>query len=371
MKTILITGGHLTPALTIIDDILSSNHKADTKIVFVGRKYGSEGQDNYSLEYKELNNRKIEFAYLPAGRLTRLFTLKSFVNFLRIPIGFFYAWQILNQYQPDLIFSFGGYLGLPIVMVGFLRRIPIYIHEQTLSPGLANRLSARLAKKVFLSFSQTQSFFNQKKTLVTGNPIRKEIFKTIKKPFKINKNLPIIYVTGGTLGSHSINEHIKLILPTLLKNYLVIHQTGNVKEYNDLQELQTLKKNLPLDLQGRYYLQEHFSSQEIGYIYNLADLVVGRAGANTFFELIALEKPAILIPLPWAANQEQHKQAEILAKEKAAEIFSQFDSSQDLLKLIKTMLANLKFYQSNFHKLKSFYRQDASQKIIREIFSES
>ena len=371
MKTILITGGHLAPALAIIDDILSSDHKNNTKIIFVGRKYGSESQDNYSLEYKEINKRKIEFVYLPAGRMTRLFNLKSFLNTLRIPIGFFYAWQILDHYQPDLIFSFGGYLGLPIVMAGFLRKIPIYIHEQTLSPGLANRLSGRLAKKVFVSFPQTQSFFSPKKTLVTGNPIRKETFKTIKMPFKITKNLPVIYVTGGTLGSHSINEHIKKILPDLLKDYIVIHQTGNVKEYNDLNGLQMLRKKLPLDLQSRYYLREHFSSQEIGYVYDRADLVVGRAGANTFFELIALEKPAVLIPLPWAANQEQQKQAEILAKEKVTEIFSQFNSSEELLKLIKNMLANLKIYQGNFHKLKLFYRQDASQKIIREIFSEN
>jgi len=371
MKTILITGGHLTPALTIIDDILSSEHKKDTKIVFVGRKYSSEGQDNYSFEYKEINNRKIEFAYLPAGRVTRLFNLKSFINILRIPIGFFYACQILNRYQPDLIFSFGGYLGLPIVMAGFLRRIPAYIHEQTLSPGLANRLSGRLAKKIFVSFPEAQIFFNQKKTLVTGNPIRKEIFKTINMPFKVTKNLPVIYVTGGTLGSHSINEHVKKILSDLLKDNIVIHQTGNVKEYHDFVELQSVKKKLSSDLQARYYLQEHFFSQEIGYIYNLADLVVGRAGANTFFELIALKKPAVLIPLPWAANQEQQRQAEILAKEKTAEIFSQFNSSQDLMKLIKTMLNNLKFYQGNFHKLKSFYRQDASQKIIQEIFSDN
>ncbi len=371
MKKILITGGHLAPALTIIDDILLSAYRKDTKIIFVGRKYSSGSQDNYSFEYKEISSRKIEFAYLPAGRVTRLFNLKSFINLLKIPTGFLYAWQILDRYQPDLILSFGGYLGLPIVMAGFFQKIPVYIHEQTLSPGLANRLSGQFAKKVFLSFPQTEAFFDKKKTLITGNPIREEIFKTINPPFKIIKNLPVVYVTGGTLGSHSINEHIKKILPDLLKDYIIIHQTGNVKEYNDFLELQALKKGLMSDLQSHYYLQEHFSSQEIGYIYKLADLVVGRAGANTFFELIALKKPAILIPLPWSANHEQQKQAEILAEGKTAEIFSQFNSSQNLLKLIKKMVTNLEFYQNNFQKLKSFYRQDASQKIIGEIFSES
>lgn len=364
---ILITGGHLAPALAIIDTLREKNNSVE--IVFVGRKYINNFEKTVSLEYKEINRRNIKFISLSAGRLTRILTVKTLLNLFLIPVGFFQAGRIVIEEKPEVILSFGGYLALPIAFWGFLTKIPIYTHEQTICPGLANRIIGILAKKIFVSFSQTRRFFNRNKTIVVGNPIRKSVFKIIKKPFNLIKDRPVIYITGGSLGSHSINEHIKKILPLLLKKYIIIHQVGETKEYHDFEDLIVLHKKLPLTLQRNYFPRRHFFEEEIGYIYSLADIVVSRAGANTFFELLALKKPTIFIPLPWSSGGEQKLQAKIFKKAGTGEIFNQEENSFRLIQLIDKMVINKNQYQKNFNQLIHLYRKDAAHYIIKEIFS--
>lgn len=364
---ILITGGHLTPALAVIEEI--KKDYPETEIIFVGRKYALDSEKTISLEFKEITKRKINFIPLQAGRLTRFFSLKSLRSFFKIPLGFINSFFIIKNNRPDVILSFGGYLALPIVIWGYFFRTPIFTHEQTIKPGLANKIIAFFAKKIFLSFEETEKYFNQKKTIVTGNPTRETIFKVDKKPFKIKKDRPVIYITGGSLGSHSINQHIKKIINKLLSKYIVIHQTGETKEYHDFENLLDLKNKLPKKLSQNYYLVKHFFEDEIGYIYSITDLVVGRAGANTFFELINLKIPAIFVPLPWSSGREQQFHAEIFAKNHIGEIFHQIETSEKLLRLIDKMIENLNFYKTNFQKLDFSYKKNASQYIVKEIFS--
>lgn len=365
---IIIVGGHLAPALAIIDEL--KKNISDLKIVFVGRKYPLTGEKTLSLEYKEIKKRNIEFVNFETGRLTRFFSLKSIINFLKIPIGFIRAFFIIKKYQPDIILSFGGYLALPVVFWGYFFKSKIFTHEQTINPGLSNRIIAFFSKKIFVSFEKALAFFPKNKTILTGNPIRQSVFKIIKKPFLINKNLPVLYITGGSLGSHSINQHIKKIINKLLRYYIVIHQTGDSFEYQDYEILLKLRNELPKELSERYFLVKHFFDDEIGYIYSLTDFVIGRSGANTFFELIALEKPVIFIPLPWSAGKEQQYHAEIFAKAGCGEVFFQIEKSEKLLSLAKKIVDNLSFYKNNFKKLKSIYlKKNATQKIIKEIFS--
>jgi len=370
---ILITGGHLAPALALIDEI--KRHagilKKDVDIIFVGRKYALDSEKTISLEYKEILKLNIPFIPIQAGRLTRIFSLKSLRNIFRIPLGFINALSIIRSSQPDSILSFGGYLALPIAFWGYIFKIPIYTHEQTINPGLANKIISKFSKKTFVAFEESKSFFNKNKVVISGNPVRFSIFKTIKKPFDIKKEHPVIYITGGSLGSHSINIHVVKILKKLLGKYIVIHQVGDTKEYQDFEKLLSFKNRLSQEYQGRYYLRKHFFEEEIGYIYKISDLVIGRSGANTFFELISLHKPALFIPLPWSSGREQQKHAEIFAKAKIGEIFHQIEPSEKLLRLINQMVSNISFYKENFKNYKNFSNKDASSIIVQSIFNKT
>lgn len=364
---ILITGGHLTPALAIIDELRS---RENIEIIFVGRKYAVESEKTLSFEFKEIEKRGIKFIPLHAGRLTRFVSFRNLRSLLKIPLGFIQAFQILQREKPKIILSFGGYLALPVAIGGAILQIPVYTHEQTINPGLANRIIGIFAKKIFIAFEEAKKYFNSKKVVVTGNPVRYSIFKVRSKPFEIKSKLPVIYITGGSLGSHSINEHIKKIVAKLLDCYIVIHQTGDTKEYHDFEDLTDIQNKLPTELKDRYFLRKHFFDEEIGYIFSQSDLVIARAGANTFFELLYLQKPALFIPLPWSAHKEQQKHAQIFQKHKIGEIFNQSYPSKNLLELIEQMMANIKVYQDNFRKINLYANQKASETIVKNILEE-
>lgn len=356
---LLITGGHVTPALACIDILL---HTPSVEIVFVGRKYMSTGEKNLSLEYQEVTARKIPFLNLTAGRFTRALNINTIFNILFLPLGFLQALAVILFEKPDKILSFGGYLALPVAVIASIYKIPVYTHEQTIRPGLTNRIISFFAKKVFISFKESQQYFSPSKTILTGNPIRRQVFEVTEKPFQVPKHKKIIYVTGGSLGSHEVNQHVENILTVLLENYVIIHQTGNVSRFNDFGRLSTIKNE-------NYFVISHARSSEIGYIYSKADLLISRAGANTFAEIIALNKPAILIPLPISAYGEQQRQAEILREAGVAEIFDETEGDAKLLEMIDKMMKNIESYKSNFKKLSSLYTKDAAKEIVREILS--
>ncbi len=358
---ILITGGHVTPALAVIEELTGHS------IVFVGRKYALESEQTLSFEYKEITKKKIKFYNLITGKFNRgqfLFNLKSA---FKLPYGFFQAYQILFSEKPDVVLTFGSYLAIPVALAAFTLGIPLYLHEQTSVPGRAARIIGRLSKTVFVSFPDAAAFFPKEKTLLTGNPIRTNVLKIIKKPFVVQTDLPVLYITGGSLGSHSINLHIEKLLKKLLPKYTVIHQVGDTKQYDDFERLSQIKGKLPNSLRRRYILRKHFSEDEVGYVYLTSDIVVGRAGANTFFEVMALEKPAVFIPLPWSAEKEQQKQAEIFKGAGVGEVFSQMEQSNLLEKEIEKLITHLSQYRSNFKNLKRLYKENAARSIATEI----
>ncbi len=361
-----MTGGHVTPALAVIDDLQKMHPEAN--IIFVGRKFNNNREQSLSFEYQEVTRRNIPFFHLRTGRLTRSFSCESVMNVLSIPLGFFFAYRLLISQKPDVVLSFGGYLALPIAMVANWLGIPVYTHEQTIHPGVANQQIARIAKRIFISFPESSVFFPKDKVVLTGNPIRKSIFKQKSIPgIPAEPQLPCIYVTGGSLGAHALNIHIEHIIEKLVQSYIVIHQTGNVQEFKDYERLCQLRSRLPQEVQDRYMLKTHVSDEEVGYIFEKASLVISRSGANTFFELIALEKPAILVPLPLAAFDEQMKQARILKKAGAAELFNQNGDSDELFRLIQKVMSQRDTYAKSFGTLKKNYIRDASQRIIEEL----
>lgn len=364
-KKLIITGGHVTPALAVIDALRKTH--PETEIVFVGRRFNNNRENSESFEYKEIKRRSLPFYHLVTGRLTRSFSLQTLQNLFAIPFGFFRSWQILRTESPDTVLSFGGYLALPIAMVASWMGIPVFTHEQTIHPGLANQKIASVASKVFVSFPESLDRFPKEKAIVTGNPIRESIFKSSPR-FALPENLPCIYVTGGSLGAHALNVHIEHILSKLLENYIVIHQTGNLREYNDYDRLSEFRRTLSKEQQERYIIKTHVEDDEIGPIYDASDVVVSRSGANTFFELIALKKPAVLIPLPLAAFDEQRKHAQILKDAGAAEVFEQDQESEDLLLAIKTVLEDRKTYERKYQKLEKTYITEGVERILEELY---
>ncbi len=366
-RKLLITGGHVTPALAVIDALYRK--KLPCELIFVGRKYVNRRETAYSFEYNEVIKRDIPFIHMEAGRLTRVVGLQSFYNLLKVPAGFLMAFKILAQQKPDIVLTFGGYIGLPIALAARMQGIRVYSHEQTICPGLANRMISRLARKTFVSFPQSAVYFDKSRVLVTGNPLRQSVF-TSGKPVFIMPSLPCIYITGGSLGAHSVNTHIERILPDLLKKYVVIHQTGNVAEFKDFQRLLELKNSLSSDLSERYFPKEHFSDEEIGWVYSVAKMVVGRSGANTFFELMALKKPAVFIPLPWSAHDEQRRQALLFKESGLGEIFEQNRPSSELFRMINSVMDTLDSYRKHFDTLPHHYHTHAQDAIVENIFEE-
>ena len=363
---LLLTGGHTATALAVIEECLLQK-QLNLELFFIGRRYATDAEKTDSLEYQEVTKLGIAFYHLSAGRINRFISLHSLKQMLKIPYGFVQAIVLIKKIRPDRILTFGGYIGLPVAFAGWLFRIPVFGHEQTLVPGLANRLAAHFLNTIFVSFPQTKQYFPQKKVMVTGNPVRKSLLAVQEVPLPIPHDIPVLYITGGTLGSHSINTIIEKILPALVEKYIVIHQTGNLVQYHDYERLLDKKNQLPEEHRARYNPVKHVGSIELGYIYQAADLIIGRSGANICFEILAVKKPALLIPLPWSSHGEQKKQAEFLKEHGVAEIFEQNQSTEQLVTLIQTMIVNRHHYQKGFQELTQYYAEDIASTIVTAV----
>lgn len=301
---ILVTGGHMGPALALIQAL----PKGDS-VVYVGRSHVFEGDKGSSLEQTTIQHLGIPFVELTTGRIQRKFSPYTISSLFKIPRGIIQSLTILRKEKPDVVVGFGGYLSVPIGLAAFLLRIPLVIHEQTLSAGLANKLLAPFATTICISWPSSAASFPKKKTVLTGNPLlQKELLKEIKLP---TSSLPLVVVAGGSGGSHAINVLIEENLQELLSVCRVVHQTGDAQEFGDYSRLQTLSATLPQELQKRYVLTKFISPSEVEGLFEKADVVVSRSGINTVSLLMHLKKPAILIPLPSGQKNEQLANAKL------------------------------------------------------------
>lgn len=344
-EKILITGGHLTPALAVIDEFKKYGYN---DFLWIGRKKTMRKDVNLSAEFsviqKDLN---IPFKELTNGKIIRFWDVGSFFDFLfniiKIPIGFIQSIFILLKDRPVIIISFGGYIAVPVVIAGWFLRIPIVTHEQTVVVGKANRIIAKFSKKIFVSWKESLKYFGKLKCKVTGNPVRKEIFSIETNNYKVNEGLKTIYITGGNQGAHIINKTVIQIIETLLAKYNVIHQTGLTSITNDFEKCDRLEKSLTGKTKGTYIVRGNIFGVEIGEVFGKADLVVSRAGANISTELLVLGKPAILIPIPWSLNNEQLMNAKMLGKTALAEIIEEKDLTPEALQEnIEKSMKNIK-----------------------------
>lgn len=363
---IVIIGGHFSPALSVIEALPSQS-----QVLVIGRKFGLEGDKALSLEYQTIKKMGISFKSITTGRLQRKFTKHTIFSLIKLPIGFFQALKILKEFKPNVVLSFGGYVSIPVVLASFFLRIPIVVHEQTLEAGLSNKFASLFAKKICISWDSSKKFFPKSKIVLTGNPIRKFTISNIKFPisnfkFQIDekdKNLPIIYITGGSSGSHAINLLIEEIIEKLLEKNVVFHQTGDAQEFQDFSRLEDLRRSFAEKLERRYFLTKFVEPSEVGPIIEKADILISRSGMNTVSELIQFQKPALLIPLPYSQNKEQVKNAFFLKYLGLAEVADQNKlTANDLFDLLEIMLRNLDKYKNN--SAKGLIKKDAAKKIV-------
>lgn len=286
MKRIVLTGGgtagHVTPNLALLPSLKERNYE----ILYIGSYNG--------IERKLIENAGIEYAGISSGKLRRYFDLKNFSDPFRVLKGCAEARRIIKKYRPDVVFSKGGFVSVPVVLAAKHYKIPTIIHESDMTPGLANKLCIPLAAKICCNFPETLAYLPKDKAVLTGSPIRKELLKgdrlTGLNYSGLSASRPIILVIGGSLGSVAVNHAIREILPKLLETYQVIHICG--------------KGNLDEHLIGRNgYVQYEYVDAPLRHLFAAADLVVSRAGANSICEILALQKPNVLIPLSASASR--------------------------------------------------------------------
>mgnify|MGYP001610348584 CR=1 FL=1 len=309
-RIVVMTGGHLAPALAVIEEIRKST---DWDIVWIGRKYAMEGENISSIEADVIPKLDIPFYTIDAGRLQRKWTNQTIPSLLRIPLGFYQSLILLLKLKPGVVMSFGGYLSLPVVFAGWLLRIPIVSHEQTVVSGLANRLAGFFADNILISFQGSSLDFPHHKTILVGNPVRRSVLEVKRKVARPK----LIYVTGGNQGSQIINKTISAILPKILTSFQVIHQTGQL-DYKTY-----VARKRQLKMARRYKVFANLDPAEIPKILARASLVISRAGANTVSEISAVGVSAIFIPIPWSERGEQEKNARMLARIGIAKVIQQ------------------------------------------------
>ena len=286
MKRIVFTGGgtagHVTPNIALFPKLKNMGYD----IHYIGSYEG--------IEKRLIEDYRIPYYGIATGKFRRYFDLKNFSDPFRVIKGYLEAKKILKTLKPDVLFSKGGFVSVPVVRAAAALKIPCIIHESDMTPGLANSLCIPIAKKVCCNFPETIQSLPAEKAVLTGSPIRAELGKGSKERglelcgFHASK--PVIMVIGGSLGAAGINKLIREALPKLLEDFQIVHVCG--KEKID---------NLLLNTKG--YKQFEYVKEDLKDLFAMADIVVSRAGANAICELLALKKPSLLIPLPANASR--------------------------------------------------------------------
>lgn len=286
MKRIVLTGGgtagHVTPNIALFPKLREEGYD----IHYIGSHDG--------IEKKLMEDYQIPYYAISTGKLRRYFDPKNFSDPFRVIKGYSEAKRILKTLQPDVVFSKGGFVSVPVVRAAAALKIPCIIHESDMTPGLANKLCIPVATKVCCNFPETLQNLPPQKAVLTGSPIREELTKGNKfKAMEIchfSSGKPIVLVIGGSLGASGVNKLVRDALPQLLEDFQVAHICGKDKV-----------DNLLLTTPG--YKQFEYVKEDLKDLFAMADVVISRAGANAICELLALRKPSLLIPLPATSSR--------------------------------------------------------------------
>lgn len=286
MKKIILTGGgsagHVTPNIALLPSLKDAGYE----ITYMGSYDG--------IEKKLISDFDIPYIGISTGKFRRYLDLKNFTDPFRVIKGFSEAKKFLKNHRPDVVFSKGGFVSVPVVRAAASLGIPCIIHESDMTPGLANRMCIPAAKKVCCNFPETLKQLPENKAVLTGSPIRAELAQGNKlaglNMCGFSANIPVVMVIGGSLGAANVNKAVRDALPRLLTDFQVVHLCGKDKV-----------DNLLLNTPG--YKQFEYVKTELKDLFAMADIVISRAGANAICELLALKKPNILIPLPASSSR--------------------------------------------------------------------
>ncbi len=345
------TGGSVSPLLALRESLAKIYSSDNLKFVWIGTPAGPE---------KILvRSQGIEFHWIFSGKLRRYFSWRNFVDPWLVLLGIIQSFFLLRKIKPDAVVSAGSFVAVPVAIAAWFLRIPILIHQQDIKPGLANKIIARLAKRITVSFAQTAKAFPQDKVVVSGNPVRPEILLGNKDKamslFGLRSDLPVVLVVGGGTGALQLNKLVVGALPELLQFCQVVHITGKGKKLPPL----ALKEKSEL-----YHAYE-FVADGLPDLLAAADLVISRAGLGFLTELSALGKPAIVIPIP---NSHQEDNAEYFARQGAVVYAKQnLLSSQALVSDVKNLLTDKESLQFLGRKIRSLFQLQAADIIAYEI----
>lgn len=329
MKKIILTGGgtagHVTPNLALCPEL----KKNGFEINYIGSYNGME---------KDLVEKSgIPYYGISSGKLRRYFDLKNFTDPFRVMKGYFEARHLIKKLKPDVVFSKGGFVAVPVVMAASHAGIPVISHESDMTPGLANKLSLAFCTKICCNFPETLQYLPEDKAILTGCPIREELLTGDKesglKLTGFNSSKPVLLVMGGSLGSVKVNQAVRSILPDLLKDYQIVHLCGK----GNLDETLT-------SMPG--YVQYEYMSEPLKHLFAMADIIISRAGANAICELLALQKPALLIPLSAAASRgDQILNAKSFKKQGFSDVLEEEDvTPETLYQAVSSLYENRETY---------------------------
>lgn len=349
MKRIILTGGgtagHVTPNIALLPRLKELGYD----IQYIGSYTGIEKEliEPFGIPYHGISS----------GKLRRYFSVQNFTDPFRVLKGFREAHKLIRQLKPDVIFSKGGFVSVPVVLAGKRCKVPVIIHESDMTPGLANKIAIPSAAKVCCNFPETLKSLPEGKAVLTGSPIRQELLSGNKiaamDMCHFTSDKPVILIIGGSLGAVAVNNAVREALPELLKDFQIIHLCGKGKMDESLK-----------DVEG--YCQFEYIKNELRNLFALADIVISRAGANAICELLALHKPNLLIPL--SANASRGDQI-LNARSFERQGFSLVLEEEQLTK--ETLLAAVKNLYENrttfINSMKNSGQQDSIGTIIKLI----
>lgn len=331
MKRILLTGGgtagHVTPNIALLPRLRELGYE----ISYMGSYDG--------IEKKLIEELQIPYYGISSGKLRRYFDPKNFTDPFKVIKGYGEACRIMKKLSPDVLFSKGGFVSVPVVLAAKRYHVPAIIHESDMTPGLANKLCIPSAKKVCCNFPETIQYLPRDKAVLTGSPIRQELLRGERlhalRFTGLSANKPVILVMGGSMGAAAVNEAVRRILPTLLKEFQVVHLCGAGKLDPSLGHLAG-------------YVQYEYIKNELKDLFALADIVISRAGANAICELLALKKPSLLIPLSAAASRgDQILNARSFEKQGFSMVLEEEEiTNEALLQAVHTLYQNRTSFSS-------------------------
>lgn len=360
------TAGHIFPLISVLNKLKEEIKDERLEVLYIGSKN--------TIDQEIVKTQNIPSFFIYAGKWRRYWKKwlpALFLNFwdlFLVFVGFLQSLFLVIKFKPDVVMAKGGYVTFPVVLASKLCNIPVVLHESDIVMGLSNKLCAKMAHKICVSFPvEFYKELPKEKLVYTGNPVRPEFLVQRSKEKQLNKKkLPLILVIGGSQGSQMINNLIYQILPQLLSRAEVIHLVGK----KGFQEAKKIRERLDAKLKSRYFIYD-FIEDGISDVMRRADLILSRAGANVLFEIAALGKPSILIPLKFSASDHQRRNAEVFAKNKAAVLILEEELSPDkLLSTVLDLLLNKLKLQKMGQCAKKLSHPDAASKIVAEILKE-